>query len=183
MDRGSLKEDLSAELSCTAATAAAAMDAAMGSSAAKASPHIALADILEFNEDGDSADIQEVGARAHMPAGAGSGANAVVAAQLMFRDGKYSGFDDDCTHLFDQLEIVSLSHNCFTSFAPFGNMSNLLQVCRPPRRWRATHHSRGLSFAHPQLNLNFNGIVSLDGIKVCARGCHCDPRLARHSDP
>jgi hypothetical protein len=38
------------------------MDAAMGSSAAKASPHIALADILEFNEDGDSADIQEVGA-------------------------------------------------------------------------------------------------------------------------
>lgn len=65
--------------------------------------------------------------------------------ELVLRSGGYEGFEEVCASRLASLELLSLSHNKLTALTHFGRFENLLS-----------------------LNLNFNGVLSLEGL-ACRR--------------
>ena len=65
--------------------------------------------------------------------------------ELVLRSGGYEGFEEVCASRLASLELLSLSHNKLTALTHFGRFENLLS-----------------------LNLNFNGLLSLEGL-ACRR--------------
>ena len=64
--------------------------------------------------------------------------------ELMLRNTQYGGFDADCAPALQRFEVLSLSHGRFADLSQFAEMGALVEV-----------------------NLNFNGVSSLAGLREC----------------
>ena len=64
--------------------------------------------------------------------------------ELMLRNTQYGGFDADCAPALQRFEVLSLSHGRFADLSQLAEMGALVEV-----------------------NLNFNGVSSLAGLREC----------------